>query len=175
MTEPETSVLAHYDESWKAAIEQYFEAFVAFFFPQAHQAIAWEQGYEFLDQELQLLDRMMRLPEPLELIFRDKLKQFEEENQMPYMSSFERIGRQEGIQQGQQEKAKKLIQSLLKNRFNVIDEELSLIIEPLAQMPDDEVADLLLTCSREEILARFGSYGYLWCMSKGEEKAYPAE
>ena len=39
---------------------------------------------------------MMRLPEPLELVFRDELKQFEEENQMPYMSSFERIERQEG-------------------------------------------------------------------------------
>jgi hypothetical protein len=53
MTELETSVPANYDEAWKAAIEQYFEAFVAFFFPAAHQAIAWDRGYEFLDQELQ--------------------------------------------------------------------------------------------------------------------------
>jgi hypothetical protein len=315
MTELEANVPANYDEAWKAAIEQYFEAFVAFFFPEAHQAIAWERGYEFLDQELQqivmdaeagtrfvdkllkvwlkdgeeawlllhleiqsqtdggfakrmfvyhyrifdrydrevvslavlgdeqaswrpqeygygrwgcemrlrfpivklldydwatleasnnpfavvvmahrqtqtttqdalerlqskqnlikllyrrgyekqdilelflVLDRMMRLPEPLELMFRDNIKQFEEENQMPYMSSIERIGRQEGRQEGQQEKAENLIESLFRSRFGVLDEKLSSIIEPLAQMPDDEIASLVLTSSREELLARFG-------------------
>ncbi|WP_460203707.1 hypothetical protein [Scytonema sp. NUACC21] len=40
MTEPETNVCANYDESWKVAIEQYFEPFVAFFFPEAHREIA---------------------------------------------------------------------------------------------------------------------------------------
>ncbi|MEC4816270.1 MAG: transposase [Scytonema sp. PMC 1069.18] len=307
MTEPETNVPANYDESWKAAIEQYFEAFVAFFFPEAHREIAWERGYEFLDKEftqivrdaeistrfvdkllkvwlrdgeeawlllhieiqsqtdtgfakriftyhykifdrygrevvslavlgdsqpnwrpqeygyghwgcsMQLrfpivklldyawetlesssnpfavvvmahrktqattqaaserlqwklrlikglyrrgygrqdiiniflvVDSMMRLPEPLEVTLRDELRQFEEENQMPYISSIERIGRLE--------KAKNLIQSLLKSRFGVLDEELSSIVEPLTQLPDDEVANLLLTSSREELITRFG-------------------
>ncbi|MUG98508.1 transposase [Scytonema sp. UIC 10036] len=307
MTESETSVSANYDESWKVAIEKYFEAFVAFFFPEAHREIAWERGYEFLDKELNqivrdaeigkrfvdkllkvwlvngeeawlllhieiqsqtdsgfakrmftyhyrifdrygrevvslavlgdeqpnwrpteygygrwgcemrlrfpviklldytwesleasnnpfavvvmahrktqattqaaterlqwklrlikglyrrgysrqdileifgILDRMMGLPEPLEVTFRDDLRQFEEENQMPYISSIERIGRQE--------KAKGLIQSLLKSRFGVLDEELSLIVEPLTQLSDDEVANLLLTSSREELVTRFG-------------------
>ncbi|MDF5714489.1 MAG: hypothetical protein PUP93_11505 [Rhizonema sp. NSF051] len=68
---------------------------------------------------------------------------------MRYISSIERIGRQEGRQEGQQEKAKNLIQSLLKSRFGVLDKELSSIVEPLTQMPDDEVASLLLTSSRE--------------------------
>jgi hypothetical protein len=307
MTESETSVSANYDESWKVAIEKYFEAFVAFFFPEAHREIAWERGYEFLDKEFnqivrdaeigkrfvdkllkvwlrdgeeawlllhieiqsqpdsgfakrmfiyhyriydrydrevvslavlgdeqpnwrpqeygygrwgcemrlrfpiiklsdypwetlessnnpfsvvvmahrktqattqaaterlqwklrlikglyrrgysrqdileifEILDRMMRLPESLELTFRDELRQFEEENQMSYISSIERIGRQE--------KAKDLIQSLLKSRFGVLDEELSLIVEPLTQLPDDEVANLLLASSREELVTRFG-------------------
>ncbi len=314
MTEPETSVSANYDESWKVAIEQYFEAFVAFFFPEAHSSIAWERGYEFLDKEFnqivqdaeigtrfvdkllkvwltegqeawlllhielqsqvdsglaerifiynyriydrygrevvslavlgdeqpnwrpteysygrwgsemrlrfpiiklldytwetlesndnpfavvvmahrktqattqsarerlewklrlikglyrrgfsrqdileifEILDRMMRLPQSLELTFRDELRQFEEENQMPYISSIGRIERQEGIQQGQHEKAKNLIQSLLKSRFGVLDEDLLAIIEPLTQIPDDEVASLLLTSSREELVTRF--------------------
>src|SRR5579883_1912090 len=53
MTESETSVSANYDESWKVAIEKYFEAFVAFFFPEAHSCIAWERGYDFLDKEFQ--------------------------------------------------------------------------------------------------------------------------
>lgn len=75
---------------------------------------------------------------------------------MPYMSSIERIGRQEGRQEGQQEKAENLIESLFRSRFGVLDEKLSSIIEPLAQMPDDEIASLVLTSSREELLARFG-------------------
>lgn len=57
MSETGDSVSANYDEAWKAAIEQYFQAFVAFFFPEAHQAIAWERGYELLDQELQQIVR----------------------------------------------------------------------------------------------------------------------
>jgi hypothetical protein len=305
--QPEPNATANHDESWKSAIEQYLEAFMAFFFPQAHQAIDWERGYEFLEQELLqiapdaefgkrfvdklvkvwlvdgeetwlllhleiqsqtdsgfarrmfiyhyrifdrygrevvslallgdddqnwrpqeygygrwgsemrlrfpivklldyvwedlessdspfaavvmahrqtqsttqnatdrlqwkiqlsqnlyrrgyskrdilelalLLDRMMTLPKPLELTFRDEMRKFEEENQMTYMSTFERLGRQE--------KARDLIQSLLKSRFNVLDEALIAIVEPLAQMPDDEIAPLLLTASKEELLERFG-------------------
>jgi predicted transposase YdaD len=107
-----------------------------------------------------VLDSMMRLPESLEVTLRDELRQFEEENQMPYISSIERIGRQEGRregrQEGQHEKAKNLIQSLLKSRFGVLDEALSSIVESLTQLPDDEVANLLLTSSREELVTRFG-------------------
>ena len=42
-----------YDSPWKEALEEYFEAFVALFFPQAHADIDWAKGYEFLDKELQ--------------------------------------------------------------------------------------------------------------------------
>jgi hypothetical protein len=101
---------------------------------------------------LLLVERMMGLPEPLELMFRDEMKQFEEENQMAFVSIFERMGRLEG----QQEKAAKLIRSILTSRFGILDEALSSVVEPLAQVPDDEVASLLLTCSREELLERFG-------------------
>ena len=45
-------VPADYDSPWKEAIEQYFPAFMAFFFPEIHADIAWYQGYEFLDNEL---------------------------------------------------------------------------------------------------------------------------
>lgn len=321
MTEPETNVPANYDESWKAAIEQYFEAFVKFFFPEAHSCIAWERGYEFLDKEFAqivqdaeigtrfvdkllkvwliegeeawlllhielqsqqdrgfakrmfiyhyriydrydrevvslavlgdeqpnwrpqeygygrwgcemrlrfpiiklldytwetlevsdnpfavvvmahrktqdttqaarerlqwktalskglykrgyekqdiveiflVLDRMMRLPEPLELIFRDTMKQFEEENQMSYISSIERIGRlegvQQGIQQGAQQERHDIICNLLVSRFGVIDEELEIIVKPLTDLPTSDFSRLLLplsTLSREELLARF--------------------
>lgn len=53
MTEPQ----ADFDSPWKEALERYFAAFMAFFFPKAHAGIAWERGYEFLDKELQQVVR----------------------------------------------------------------------------------------------------------------------
>ena len=48
---------ADYDSPWKEAIEQYFPDFMAFFFPEIHAGIAWDQGYEFLDSELERVVR----------------------------------------------------------------------------------------------------------------------
>ena len=46
-----------YDSPWKEAIEPYFPAFIAFFFPDIHTDIAWDRGYEFLDKELERVVR----------------------------------------------------------------------------------------------------------------------
>jgi len=32
---------ANYDEPWKEALTEYFEAFLHFFFPEVHQLIDW--------------------------------------------------------------------------------------------------------------------------------------
>jgi len=42
-----------FDSPWKEALDWYFQAFMAFFFPHAHSEIDWSRGYEFLDKELQ--------------------------------------------------------------------------------------------------------------------------
>jgi hypothetical protein len=52
-----SEVRADYDGAWKEGVEQYFEAFLAFFFPEIQAEIDWVRGYEFLDQELQQLMR----------------------------------------------------------------------------------------------------------------------
>ena len=57
MSTTEPNATGSYDEPWKSALEQYFEAFVAFFFPQAHAEIDWQRGYESLDQEFQQVVR----------------------------------------------------------------------------------------------------------------------
>jgi hypothetical protein len=44
---------ADYDNPWKEALEQYFEAFLALFFPDAHAVIDWSRPTESLDKELQ--------------------------------------------------------------------------------------------------------------------------
>ncbi|RIK77611.1 hypothetical protein DCC62_09285 [candidate division KSB1 bacterium] len=41
------------DSPWKEALEDLFEDFLAFFFPQIHRDIDFTKGYEFLDSELQ--------------------------------------------------------------------------------------------------------------------------
>ena len=46
-----------FDSPWKNAIEWYFEEFIAFFFPAAHQGIDWTRPVEFLDKELQQVVR----------------------------------------------------------------------------------------------------------------------
>ncbi|MBV6626457.1 MAG: cytosolic protein [Rivularia sp. (in: Bacteria)] len=53
MTNPNTE----YDSPWKEIIQLYFEDFMLFFFPQVHQEIDWNKGFEFLDQELQQVVR----------------------------------------------------------------------------------------------------------------------
>ena len=44
--------MAVYDETWKEAMNQWFEPFVAFFFPHVHCDIDWSRGWESLDKEL---------------------------------------------------------------------------------------------------------------------------
>ena len=79
-----------FDSPWKEALEQALPGFLAPFFPQTHAAI---DGFR-------VLDWMLRLPEDLELEFREELMAFEEEKHMPYVTSVERIGIQKGLQLG---------------------------------------------------------------------------
>jgi hypothetical protein len=46
-----------YDSPWKEALERYFPEFMEFFFPGAYADIAWQEGYEFLDKELEKVVR----------------------------------------------------------------------------------------------------------------------
>jgi hypothetical protein len=52
-----SEVRADYDGAWKEGVEQYFEAFLTFFFPRIQAEIDWSRGYEFLDKELEQLMR----------------------------------------------------------------------------------------------------------------------
>lgn len=48
-----SSVTANYDESWKEALDEYFDDFLAFFFPEIHQQVDWQVPPLALDKELQ--------------------------------------------------------------------------------------------------------------------------
>ncbi|MFM7792006.1 MAG: hypothetical protein ACKO90_29175, partial [Microcystis panniformis] len=43
---------ANYDEPWKEALTEYFEAFLYFFFPEVYQLIDWTKIPESLEKEL---------------------------------------------------------------------------------------------------------------------------
>jgi hypothetical protein len=45
--------MADLDSPWKEALDVYFRAFLAFFFPLIHDDIDWSRGSESLDKELQ--------------------------------------------------------------------------------------------------------------------------
>ncbi|GFZ90679.1 hypothetical protein [Okeania sp. KiyG1] len=49
------------------------------------------------------------------------------------------------------------IESVLKFRFNSLDDELREIIQPMLSLSPEEFTPLLLQLSREELLARFNS------------------
>ncbi|QEP43159.1 hypothetical protein D5085_08565 [Ectothiorhodospiraceae bacterium BW-2] len=57
-----------------------------------------------------LIDWMIRLPDNLEIQFKQIVDQIEQEQQMAYITSVERIAMQEGRQEGRQETLLKLIQ-----------------------------------------------------------------
>jgi hypothetical protein len=63
--------------------------------------------------------------------------------------------REEALQEGLRTERRTMIENFLRAKFGVLDEELSVIIEPLLELPSSEFAVLLLQLSREELLARF--------------------
>ncbi|MDY7004673.1 MAG: hypothetical protein SWX82_12115 [Cyanobacteriota bacterium] len=48
-----TEITANYDEPWKAAISEYFESFLSFFYPEIHVSINWQKKPVSLDKELE--------------------------------------------------------------------------------------------------------------------------
>ncbi len=46
-----------YDSPWKDMLNDYFQEFMAFFFPDVEQEIDWNRGYESLDKELRQITR----------------------------------------------------------------------------------------------------------------------
>ena len=73
--------------------------------------LMYERGHEraLIEEVLRLIDWMIRLPKELEAAFCQELYAYEEQQQMPYVTTFEQagidkgklLGVQEGVQQGE--------------------------------------------------------------------------
>ncbi|MBL8399596.1 DUF4351 domain-containing protein, partial [Accumulibacter sp.] len=72
-----------------------------------------------------VLDWMMRLPEPLAQELWQNIDLLEEQEQMRYVSSVERIGIEKGREQGLQQGEALALQRLLRKRFGAIPPEIS--------------------------------------------------
>jgi hypothetical protein len=48
-----TEIIANYDETWKEVIGDYFDSFLAFFYPEIYQQIDWTKNPISLDKELE--------------------------------------------------------------------------------------------------------------------------
>jgi hypothetical protein len=115
-----------------------------------------KQGYERQDilNLYRFIDWLLELPEGLELEFQQEIARFEQERQMTYISSIERMAEQKGRQQERREE----VESLLMVKFGEIDSELAVVIEPIMALSVNDRARLTLQIaqmSREELIAQF--------------------
>jgi predicted transposase/invertase (TIGR01784 family) len=81
----------------------------------------YERDYERQDimNLFRFLDWILELPEGLKQEFKSDLKRYEQEKQMPYITSIERMGIEEGRKEGRDEEKKAIALNLLKQGISV--------------------------------------------------------
>jgi hypothetical protein len=96
---------------------------------------------------------MMTLPPPLQLNFKTKLNQYEEELKMPFLSTLEEMALEQGLEQGKKSSTQKHIVNLLQKRFGDLPNSLIQTINNLENIPLLE--QLLLETISVNSLAEF--------------------
>ncbi|WP_017720443.1 hypothetical protein [Kamptonema formosum] len=93
----------------------------------------YQRGYNRQDilELFRLINWMMALPEELERSFQEQVRVYEEENKMPFVAPFERIAREDGIQEGILEMGREAVIEVLETRFESVPTELSDVINQL--------------------------------------------
>ena len=66
---------------------------------------------------------------------------------MPYVTSIERLAKEEG--------QREIIENILKCRFASLNDQLASVVDPLLALSPEEYTRLLLELSREDLLAQF--------------------
>ena len=121
----------------------------------------YAKGYQRQDiiNLFQFIDWVMNLPEPLEIQFWQELYQLEEERQMPYITSVERIGfnkgKREGKQEGKQEGEANLVLRLLNRRMGQVSTDLQGVIRQLSIGKLEDLGEALLDFNHEADLVNW--------------------
>ena len=71
----------------------------------------------YIEKLLKFIDWLLQLPKELEDELLQEIRKYEEENCMPYVTSFERIGIEKGFKQGTRNGLLMGIESILEIRF----------------------------------------------------------
>ena len=84
----------------------------------------YEKGYEKKDivKFLKFVDLMMTLPKQLQQGLKLKVKQYEEEKKMPLVSNFEKLAKEEGLQEGIEKEINLVIRQLSRKIGNLSPE-----------------------------------------------------
>ena len=101
----------------------------------------YERGYERQDilNLFRFIDWILELPEDLKRSFRDELEAYEREQQMPYVTSIERMGIEQGKEQERQAIALNMLQENIS--LETIARITGLTIEQLQQLQSDREND----------------------------------
>ncbi len=111
----------------------------------------FERGYsrEDIVRLFRLIDWMMVLPQELQREFKEELKRYQEDSQMPLLSRIELEAKQEGLEEGRQQgleegilqTAHEMVLEVLETRFEVVPSQM---IEAVNQIEDASVLKRLL-------------------------------
>jgi hypothetical protein len=91
----------------------------------------YERGYSKEDilKLYRLIDWLIRLPEELAVVFRRELMEYEDQLHMPYITSIERLGRQEGRHEGAVATGQRAVLDALNIRFGPVPASLRETLE----------------------------------------------
>ena len=122
----------------------------------------YENGYErqAIVDLYRFLDWILELPEDLKRSFRNELAQYEQERQMPYVTSIERMGIEQGRKEGRKEGERSVILRFLNRRVGVLPEHLTDRIQDLSIEQLETLAeDLLDFQGLDDLTAWFKTIG----------------
>jgi hypothetical protein len=90
----------------------------------------YERGYSRQDiQELfRFIDWIMVLPKELALSFKTEVRSYEEANRMRYVTSIERLAKQEGVEEGILQNARESIIAVLETRFGEVPSSIAEVV-----------------------------------------------
>ena len=115
----------------------------------------YQKGYLRQDiyELFRFIDWLLMLPKGLEKEFKIELTKFEEEYKMPYVTSIERLGKEEGIQEGAILDKQKVLSRLLNRKFGLNEQETELISNQFdPDLLDKAIDEFVFANSKEEVL-----------------------
>lgn len=118
----------------------------------------YQQGYQRQDviNLFRFIDWLMSLPKNLEQEFWREIRQLEEETRMPYITSVERLG----IEQGMQREGANLVLRLLNRRFGQVTTSVEKQIRQLSVKQLEDLGEALLDFENEADLLHWLSQNH---------------